>query len=414
MYQSSTPVLDVTAAQFATLVGFEEVILGASATVSSLRMTGTQADAFTAMTFSATGQTLILTSTSADLNLYADDALTGLSAITAAAASGSVTIDLQGQSEAFALTGGGFADSLIGGSGNDTVQGGAGADTMNGGGGSDMLDYQSSAAKVTVNLASFVAIGGDAAGDVFSNFENIRGSSWSDVLTGSAGANVIEGGGGKDVITGAAGADLLFGGDGAGDRVSYARSFLGVTVDLNRILQSGGDAEGDQITGFENITGSSKADILIGNAVKNTLTGGGGANFLFGGSGGVDILSGGDGNDTLDGGSGPDLLSGGAGADQFILSFAGGDTITDFVSGADVLRVSASAFGGGLAAGVLDPSLFLASSLGQATDALQRFLYDTTTGELFFDADGTGAAAQRLIATLSSADPLLASDFLIV
>ncbi len=43
-----------------------------------------------------------------------------------------------------------------------------------------------------------------------------------------------------------------------------------------------------------------------------------------------------------------------------------------------------------------------------------RFVYDTLTGKLFFDPDGTGADSSRLIAVLSGHPVLDASDFTIL
>ena len=45
-----------------------------------------------------------------------------------------------------------------------------------------------------VNLLTGAAAFGDAAGDVFTNFENVTGSSFGDNLTGDAGVNVLTGG----------------------------------------------------------------------------------------------------------------------------------------------------------------------------------------------------------------------------
>ncbi|WP_425353030.1 beta strand repeat-containing protein, partial [Alsobacter soli] len=106
------------------------------------------------------------------------------------------------------LTGDANANVLTGGAGNDTVIGGAGADTLAGGAGVDTVDYGSSAAGVTVNLASSAAqSGGDAAGDVLSGMENVVGSATA--------ANRLFGDRNGNILTGGAGADLLAAGDGA-------------------------------------------------------------------------------------------------------------------------------------------------------------------------------------------------------
>ena len=136
-----------------------------------------------------------------------------------------------------------------------------------------------------MNLANAGAqSGGDAAGDILSNFENITGSAYADVLTGDANANVISGGAGNDTIVGGAGADTLDGGSGS-DTVDYSASSSGVTVDIGANTASGGDATGDIIANFENVIGSSSAgwNNIVGNLSANTLTGGSGEDVLVGG-----------------------------------------------------------------------------------------------------------------------------------
>ena len=111
-----------------------------------------------------------------------------------------------------------------------------------------MIDYSASSAAVTVNLTNVGAqSSGDAAGDILSNFENITGSAYNDTITGDANANVVVGGAGADTLDGGAG----------NDTVDYSASSAGVTVNLtNAGAQSGGDAAGDILSNFENITGS--------------------------------------------------------------------------------------------------------------------------------------------------------------
>ena len=85
---------------------------------------------------------------------------------------------------------------------------------MDGGAGIDTLDYRTSTAAVNANLATGSGLGGDADGDVFSNFERILGSSDNDTLTGDAERNVLFGRGGADVLDGGEGRDRLGGGSG--------------------------------------------------------------------------------------------------------------------------------------------------------------------------------------------------------
>jgi Ca2+-binding RTX toxin-like protein len=128
-----------------------------------------------------------------------------------------------------------------------------------------------------------------------------------------------------------------------------------------------------------------------------------------------DILSGGSGNDTLIGGTGNDILFGGAGNDSmsFTSPADGIDTLTDFSVASDTILVSASGFGGGLAAGstVSIDQFAIGSS---ALDASDRFIYDNKTGALAFDVDGSGASAQVLIAKLSPGLALTNNNIFVV
>ena len=76
--------------------------------------------------------------------------------------------------------------------------------------------------------------------DTISNFENLTGSRYDDMLTGSVSANVIKGGSGDDILDGNGGADTLEGGPGADtftgdsdDILSYEGSSSAVRVDLS-------------------------------------------------------------------------------------------------------------------------------------------------------------------------------------
>jgi Ca2+-binding RTX toxin-like protein len=227
------------------------------------------------------------------------------------------------------LHGNGGTDTILGGAGNDTIIGGAGADSLDGGADSDVLQYVGSNGGVQIDLnvsaSGFQqASGGDAEGDIISNFENVYGTDFGDTIIGDADRNIlfgyggddyIEGGAGDDVIRGGEGADTMHGGDGI-DWLRHVESSAGVTVDLNVSVQvSGGDADGDVISGFENVQGSDFGDVITGDA---------GANYLLGFSG-DDNISGGAGRDTIRGGEGADTLDGGTGIDtlQYIDSASG-------------------------------------------------------------------------------------------
>lgn len=218
------------------------------------------------------------------------------------------------------LFGRGGNDTLVGLDGNDFLLGGAGADRLDGGAGIDTAAYLGSAAGVRVDLALGLGAGGDAAGDVLIDIESLIGSANADRLSGSGAANLLDGRLGNDTLRGWAGDDTLIGGGGADllvggagrDRVGYAASAAGVTVDLGAGTGLGGDAEGDRLVSVEDLVGSAFDDRLTGSRFANRLWGGAGA-------------------DTLAGDTGSDVLSGGSGADAFVFDLASGrDRILDF------------------------------------------------------------------------------------
>lgn len=141
--------------------------------------------------------------------------------------------------------------------------------------------------------------------------------------------------------------------------------------------------------GDDRVQGKGNPDILVGSGGNDTMQGDGGSDLLMGG-GGSDTLSGGLGNDVLIGGGQSDRLTGGAGRDQFGFRRPSEklDRITDFKVGSDTIGVLGSGFGGGLTVGALSATQFVRGI--KATDADDRFIYNSRTGMLLFDADGSG------------------------
>jgi Ca2+-binding RTX toxin-like protein len=280
---------------------------------------------------------------------------------------------LTGDANANTMTGGAGTDGLTGGAGNDTLDGGAGNDVLTGGDGTDAASYASAGAAVTVNLSLTTAQSTVGAGtDTLTTIENLIGSNFNDLLTGTATANRVEGGAGADTITGAAGADTLLGGDGddkfivalaadfatgeimdggnGTDELRFAMtaaSTLALTssVSVEKVVIGTGTAATavTSATTAININASLAANglTITGNAGANTLTGSAFSDSLEGGAGN-DNLGGGSGADTLVGGAGTDSLYGGGGADMFVFNATnesvkgtGRDIIYDFVSGTD-------------------------------------------------------------------------------
>jgi serralysin len=112
------------------------------------------------------------------------------------------------------LRGGLGDDQLQGGAGGDRLDGSLGADVLSGGAGSDTAEYYGAESGVVVRLTLGLAWE-DGRLDLLSSIENVAGSFFGDVLTGSGGANLLIGDLGDDALYGRGGADSLWGGLGA-------------------------------------------------------------------------------------------------------------------------------------------------------------------------------------------------------
>ena len=162
-------------------------------------------------------------------------------------------------------------DVIAGESGNDVIFCGWGHDSAYGGEDLDVL------------------YGEDGDDDLWGGL----GDDW---LMGGTGHDILQGEEGNDQLFGGSGFDILDGGDGE-DTANYGNSDSGVTVDLAAGGGQGGTAEGDWLTGIENVFGSEHDDVLTGNQFANMLHGSGGNDILSGG-GDANSLWGGYGNDT--------------------------------------------------------------------------------------------------------------------
>ena len=323
--------------------------------------------------------------------------------------------------------------------GNDTLNGADGKDKLFGGVGSDYL-Y------------------GGAGNDT------IYGDAGNDSITGDAGADTVEGG---------TGADTVSGGATAGDTVAYTASTAGVSISLTHGTATaghGGDAEGDQISGFLNIIGSAFNDVLI-DTVKTTISFGyndnsfaggagndrfemgGGNDTAYGGAGndtmfgevggdklyaddGNDLLNGGPGNDrlyagagqdTLLGGTGRDSLTGGIGADQltggdqadvFIYTtlsdsttgLAGRDTIADFKQ-VQADKIDLHLIDANTATGAIDDAFSFINTSAFTLNVAGQLHYRTVTGGIVVEGDTNGDTHADFAIFLSGISSVVLGDF---
>ncbi|WP_161992639.1 matrixin family metalloprotease [Aureimonas leprariae] len=240
----------------------------------------------------------------------------------------------------------------------------------------------------------------------------LQGTEGDDVMRGYAGKDKLDGNGGNDSLDGGTGADTMSGGQGNDvyyvdnkrDKVVEAAGAGTDTVFARISLTLAANVENLTMTGASGIkaTGNDLANTIVGNAGNNKLSGLGGDDRLFGGAGN-------------------DKLTGGLGDDAFVFDTSPGkgnvDKIADFhnVSGDnDLLQLDHAVFTALTTTGVLAEDAFAANAGGHAMQADDRIVYDTASGKLFYDADGSGNGAAVQFATLGGHPALTHQDFLVI
>jgi Ca2+-binding RTX toxin-like protein len=229
----------------------------------------------------------------------------------------------------------------------------------------------------------------------------INGTSGNDTLTGTAGNDQINGLGGNDLFLAGStgGADTIDGGAGRDSIEFKDRATSAITVDFTTGSITGGSSGTISFAGIERIVATNFNDSLAGDAAAQTLTGQSGA-------------------DTIAGAGAADTLWGGAGGDNFLfreMGTANADRISDFASGSDNLWLDDVVFTAIGADGRFGPedARFKANSGGTATEADDRVIFNTSTGQLYYDADGSGAGAAQIIATVQSGATVAATDIVV-
>ena len=375
--------------------------------------------------------------------------------------------DVVGTAQTDTLNGTFRAERMFGLDSDDVLNGSGGADQLDGGNGSDTVNYAASGA-VSVNLATGLGSGGNAAADSYVSIENVIGSALGDVLTGNAVANVLTGNGGVDTLSGGAGDDrLVVNSEGSGSFVDGGADFdtlaissfvsLGSIAGIEAIeLISGanltlttsqlmaGLAPNTQLSGSGTITvnleanvftamtsfqgastinfvlnGSSGDDYIKAGHFNNTINGGVGRDFIRGGNG-IDIIDGGADNDKITGWGGADILTGGSGSDQFRYFYAtdsglgaASDRITDFTIGSDLIDLRlldkdlVTPDIQNYALGFIGNAAFGAGGAGQIR-------YGTSGSDMLvqFDLDGNGTSDMEIVLQGLAGQTLSVNDFL--
>ncbi|MEC8033408.1 MAG: calcium-binding protein [Pseudomonadota bacterium] len=342
--------------------------------------------------------------------------------------------DLQGSRYGDLLNGGTGADRMTGGLGNDSYvvdnagdivveQAGAGYDVVTSSIGYALGDNVEALRLVGVAAgATVVAQGNDLNNELNAVWvdqsakisllgeggnDRLLGSRYDDLLDGGTGADTMRGGRGNDSYVVDRVGDLVY--EQAGEGYDVITSSVGYKLGANvEGLRLVGVAAGATVVAQGNDLNNALNAVWVDKSASISLLGHGGDDTLLGSRFG----------DLLDGGAGSDALTGGDGADRFhfgdVLDAATNvDTILDFQAGSDVIELDDAVFAG-LDLGALDAGAFVANASGAATSADQRIIYDTDSGQLFYDADGSLGGAAVLFGVVAGHPPLTGADFVVV
>jgi Ca2+-binding RTX toxin-like protein len=244
----------------------------------------------------------------------------------------------------------------------------------------------------------------------------VNGTGRADTLVGDLADERFNGQGGNDTISAAGGDDTLDGGTGA-DRLVGGSGDDRYIVDNARdvVVELAGEGN-DRVDARVSTTLAANVEQLVligtgringnGNALDNLIVGNARDNQLDG-KGGADRLAGGEGQDTL---------TGGAGADVFVFDTAldgrsNVDRVSDFDAAFDLIELDAAVFTAFAGQGAVSAGMLRSGAgVNRALDADDHLLYDTSSGSLYYDADGLGGAAAVRFARIEGGVQLTVDD----
>jgi Ca2+-binding RTX toxin-like protein len=352
--------------------------------------------------------------------------------------------NLAGSGYGDTLTGDELANTVDGGKGDDTLSGGGGNDIIVGGAGKDTAVYDGKRADYTVSVQTNGSttvtdnrVGAtDDGTDTLTDIEKIK---FADTTINTPsnraptsltldGTHMVSENVAKGTLVG-----TLSSVDPDGDSLAYTMTDnAGGLFKLsgNRIVTASAiDYEKVQkdtvavvvsdgihtVTKTFTITITDVVETINGSNASQTLEGGIGADKINA-LGGNDAVYGHGGNDALYGGSGKDLLVGGSGKDTFVFDTKLGstniDTIDDFSVNSDQIVLDNDIFT--KVGKVVDLSSAAFYAGVKAHDSTDRIVYDSKTGHLFYDADGSGKGAAIQFALLDHGLRITAADFDII
>jgi serralysin len=184
--------------------------------------------------------------------------------------------------------------------------------------------------------------------------------------------------------------------DGGGiDRLDFSWSKIANVIDLTEEAFS-------SINGVKGNLGIARGTVIeaaVGGTAGDTILGNDYANALYGNLG-------------------ADTLTGNDGEDFFVFdttpSAGNADTITDFTAGVDSLVFNNAIFSRIGKDGTLAQGALAVNDIATAAERNDRVIYNSATGELFYDADGSRSGKAVLIAEIGAGLALTAADVLVI
>ena len=318
------------------------------------------------------------------------------------------------------LTGNRFTQTIIGNAGGNLLAdgGGSGADVLRGLDGRDIYIVRSKNTIIVEEAgqgtSDRVSASIDFALEADDHIERLtttsRNGTASIDLTGNAYAQIITGNAGNNVLRSTTGAPDTMEGL-AGDDVYRVFNKNDKIVEVenkgtDRVITTIdfvlGEEDSIELFTTSNSTGTSNID-LTGNEFAQTIIGNAGDN-------------------RIEGKDGSDTLRGLGGNDTFIfkdrITPTNIDMIADFDVTSDTIAIDNDPFFFSALRwepdGTLRGRFFKANKEGVATDGNDTIIYDTDSGELYYDPDGSGSGRREHFATLSSGLDLKADNFEVI
>jgi VCBS repeat-containing protein len=307
--------------------------------------------------------------------------------------------------------------TLTGGAGGEILLGSTAAETLNGMGGNDVLiggdgattasgtpfTFEIVADGGNVPDISFDFTGGTASDFVQSIVIDLRGGVDGDAVFDPDNPGANNGSGPTLSSTGGLGTITVSPANGGSTSATLTLSFqsgafglgedFNVSIQVNNLGSDAGDWAARGVTATITLQDGRTQEVTFGTVDGNTSI----AQFSIAGPS-VSIT-----DDTLNGGAGNDLLVGGGGNDIFLFNTAlnaatNVDRINDFDAnpaggGQDFIHLENAIFSSLVSTGVLSAANFALNAAGDANDFI---IFNTATGALSYDADGSGGGSSAV------------------